>query len=246
MKNWLVQVRERLWIQNSKYRDRHYSQGWDGVSEEKLHTPLERAQCGSIDSGDDISTAHREFSLWEDGRHCSQRGTIPWNLLQTHLRDAGRRRSQSVPCQWHKTLRSFWGKFLAAGHCWLPWATRTGSWGRCLCRSEATEKDTPCRGPVQETLHPARTLGNRKKKVLPPSVPSSLLYWHNTKCPRWNICTVHLHDHRAGKEEPEKFKIFGPEKNKNVDDLHNSLSHVCFANIYPRLWLAFSFSYQCL
>ena len=85
------------------------------------------------------------------GRHCSQRGTIPWNLLQSHLRDAGRRRSQSVPCQWHKTLRSFWGKFLAAGHCWLPWATRTGSWGRCPLQEPGNRKrhivGAQCRRP---------------------------------------------------------------------------------------------------
>lgn len=139
--NCLVQVGELLRMENSMHRDRH-----------SCRAEMERPRRSATPHWTERSVA--PGMVGENGRHCSQAGTIPWNLPQSPLRDAGRSRSQSVPYRWHKTLRSFWGKMPSA--------------------EARQQRKTVCRSPGQETLLPSGLWETGRKnpfllRVLPAS-----------------------------------------------------------------------------
>lgn len=58
---------------------------------------------------------------------------------------------------------------------------REASEGRCPLQKPGNGDRHALEEPSAGDPAPCRTPGNRKKKSLPPSGPSSLPYWHNTK-----------------------------------------------------------------
>lgn len=121
---------------------------------------------------------HKKRTLWENRINRPQGGTIPWNLLQSHLRDAWRSCSQSnaSPVAHHleKVLRAasrHWAFLVAL----LP-RLRAGE--GALCSSQAMVKVSPSRSPAQENLG-SEGHGKQRRKFLPPYCLSSILYWHD-------------------------------------------------------------------
>lgn len=213
-------------------RDSHCWQSWDGASEEELQT------CG-----EEHSAAHwwlRQWGgSWEDtgNLHCLgmlsrerchtmelAAQSVIWGVLGEAIQS----------CHFDKVLReasSSWTLLVAL--CYQNW--ELGELPSAGARQR--RKLHPARGSAEPTLRRTQEAGRENSFLL--RCLSGTLYWRNS-IP--NVTGKIFTQPTLIITEQAKMSEFGAENQKNWWPAQNSLSSVCFVNISPKLWLAFSFS----